>query len=530
MSTFMGLETSKRGLFTQQSALYTTGHNISNANTLGYSRQRVNMEATAGFPGVGLGAGTMPGFLGTGVQAGSIQRIRDGFVDQQYRQESTKLGYWESKTKAVSQMEDVLTEPSSYGLQKSLSEFWQSLGDLAANPENGGARKVVIGRAEAVADSFNYMHKSLTDIQTNLGKEITITTSDVNSILQQISQLNEQIAKVEPNGYLPNDLYDARDVLLDQLSAIVPIETSYVDSGGRALAIAEGSVTVKLKVQNGPPVDLVVGNKPATLGTNPKELVKTDGTCSPITGISVWAPGVDSEDLAAVFTPIGHAELADSGQLKSLMNSYGKEDGTVGGTGLYPDMIAELNKLASAFANEMNKVHGEGTDLEGGKGGKFFDAKAPGGNFTAANIAVNADLKKNPSLLAASDSVAIDPPAPGAGEEGNGKNALKLAAVQFTALNDPDHGLEGSTVQTYYQGVIGQLGVEGRQAQNNTINSATLLGAVEHRRASISAVSLDEEMTDMIRFQQAYNASARMITVVDETLDKIINGMGVVGR
>ena len=91
MSTFMGLETSKRGLFTQQSALYTTGHNISNANTLGYSRQRVNMEATAGFPGVGLNAGTMPGFLGTGVQAGSIQRIRDAFVDHNSDRNRTNL-------------------------------------------------------------------------------------------------------------------------------------------------------------------------------------------------------------------------------------------------------------------------------------------------------------------------------------------------------------------------------------------------------------------------------------------------------
>ena len=89
--------------------------------------------------------------------------------------------------------------------------------------------------------------------------------------------------------------------------------------------------------------------------------------------------------------------------------------------------------------------------------------------------------------------------------------------------------LDGSTIQTYFQGIIGQLGVDGQQAERMTFNTATLLGAVEHRRASISSVSLDEEMTDMIRFQQAYNASARMITVVDETLDKIINGMGVVG-
>lgn len=527
-STFMGLETSKRGLFTQQTALYTTGHNIGNANTLGYSRQRVNMEATAGFPGVGLNAGTMPGFLGTGVTSGSIQRVRDSFVDHQFRQESNKFGYWESRSNAISQMEDVLNEPSYYGLQDSLSKFWQSLEDLAANPENGGARKVVIGNAEAVADSFNYMHTSLTAIQTNLGNEISVSTTDINSILQQISELNRQIANVEPNGYLPNDLYDTRDVLLDELAMYMPIETEYVDSGGRALAIAEGSVTVTLKMKDGTKIELVKGKDAATLEPNPKDLVDiaADGTVTngPIQGITVWGPGADITDPLASES-IGHDNLLEVGKLKSLMNSYGKTDGA-GVTGLYPDMIAELNKMAAAFANEMNRVHILGTDLEGNQGGNFFvitnpdpDPNQPTKSFTAANLVVSAALKGNPNLLAASDSL-------GSAQEGNGKNAQNLADVQFATLGD----LDGSTVQTYFQGIIGQLGVDGQQAGKNTINTATLLGAVEHRRASISSVSLDEEMTDMIRFQQAYNASARMITVVDETLDKIINGMGIVGR
>lgn len=517
MSTFMGLETSKRGLFTQQSALYTTGHNISNANTLGYSRQRVNMEATAGFPGTGLSAGTMPGFLGTGVQAGSIQRIRDGFVDQQYRQESNKLGYWDSQTKAISQMEDVLNEPSAYGLQKSLSEFWQSLQDLAVNPENGGARAVVVQRGQTVADSFNHMHKSLTEIQTNLGKEIDISAGQVNSILKQISELNDQIQKVEPNGYLPNDLYDARDALVDELSGYFPIETSYEKSGGRASAIAEGSVTVTLKLKDGTKVELVNRSEYAKLETNPSSLhdVSTNEN-NAITGLKITQSNgtiVDAE----------HSNLLDVGKVKSLMNSYGTVDTDTNGVpipettkGLYPKMIAELNKMAAAFGDQMNIVHTSGTDINGVKGGNFFDTKGPG-PFTAGNIFVSEALMKDSNLLAASDSTGA--------EEGNGKNAKNLANVQFAASAT----LGGSTIQTYFQGVIGQLGVDGQQAERMAFNSATLLGAVEHRRASISSVSLDEEMTDMIRFQQAYNASARMITVVDETLDKIINGMGRVG-
>ena len=107
-STFMGLEASKRGLFTQQSALYTTGHNISNANTLGYSRQRVNMETTPGFPSPGLNTGKSAGHIGTGVQAHSVQRIRDEFVDRQYRQETNKLGYWQSTTQSISQMSQLM--------------------------------------------------------------------------------------------------------------------------------------------------------------------------------------------------------------------------------------------------------------------------------------------------------------------------------------------------------------------------------------------------------------------------------------
>lgn len=506
MSTFMGLETSKRGLFTQQSALYTTGHNISNANTLGYSRQRVNMEATAGFPGIGLNSGTMPGFLGTGVQAGSIQRIRDSFVDQQYRQETHKLGYWDTTSKAISQMEDVLAEPSAYGLQKSMSEFWQSLQDLAVNPKDGGARSVVIRRGEAVADSFNYMHKSLSDIQTNLGKEIEVTTDEVNSILQQISKLNEQITKVEPNGYLPNDLYDARDVLIDQLSAILPIETSYEKSGGKALAIAEGSVTITLKLKNVAPIELVKGNTAASLGTNPNPLVAPDGSNNPISGITI-----KSSD-GTEYKP-RHADFLDQGTMKSLMNSYGKDDGT----GIYPDMIAKLNKMAEALVIEFNNIHKQGFGLppnDALNNINFFD---PSG-LEAGNIKMNSEIISDPTKLGASGKP---------NEEGNSEIAKKLADLQFGTFNGR---LDGSNIQDYYKGVIGKLGVDGRQAQNNAINSATLLGAVEHRRASISSVSLDEEMTDMIRFQQAYNASARMITVVDETLDKIINGMGVVGR
>ncbi|PID02616.1 flagellar hook-associated protein FlgK [Sporosarcina sp. P2] len=523
-STFMGLETSKRGLYTQQSALYTTGHNIGNANTPGYSRQRVNMQATSGFPGVGLNAGTVPGFLGTGVEAGSIQRIRDSFVDHQFRSESTKLGYWESRTNAIAQMEDAIGEPSEYGLQQSMSDFWQSLQTLATSPENGGARAVVVERGVAVADSFNYIYKSVSEIKGNLGDQIDFSTNDINSLLTQIGELNKQIANVEPNGYLPNDLYDTRDGLLDKLSSYLPIETSYEKSGGRALAIAEGTVTIKIKTNvPGKTITVVQKDKVAELtvdGNDPNQPFPNLMTGFTFTGGPIQNPA-DGK--------LSVNDMVKSGELKSLVDSYGYIDSGGKEKGLYPEMMEKLDRMANEFAKAFNIVHEGGTNLKGEKGKPFFISTTGAAEFSASTIAVNKDIRTDPNQLAAStsDPISTDPDNPsGNAEIGNGQNAKKLGDVFFAKLP----GLDGSSVQGYYAQTIGQLGVEGQQAIKMTESSGVLLLAVSNRRDSISSVSLDEEMTDMIRFQQAYNASARMITVMDEALDKIINGMGTVGR
>ncbi|MER2008422.1 MAG: flagellar hook-associated protein FlgK [Psychrobacillus sp.] len=505
-STFMGLETSKRGLHTQQSALYTTGHNISNANTLGYSRQRVNMEATIGYPGTGLNAPKIPGHLGTGVQAQSVQRIRDQFIDRQYRQETNKLGYWESRSDAISQMEDIMSEPSEFGLNASMDLFWKSLQDLSTNPENAAARKVVVQRGIGVAESLNYMHKQLSDIQGNLKNEILTSTDDVNSILEQIASLNEQIQAIEPNGYMPNDLYDARDVLLDELSQNFPIDIEYKKSGGNALAIAEGSVKVFIKTQAGS-VEVVNGKFAGKL--TPTGMTTNDNF-EPFNGFTVAGTGV-------IGGPINYDDMeVNKGKMLSLIDSYGHGAPT-NAEGYYPEMIAKLDKLAIAFADRFNDLHDDGTDLNGKIGQSFFVLKPGATSMSAGTIAVDSSFKSDPSLVAASSSTGK--------EEGNGANAILLAKMKSDILD----GLDKATVQSFYQSMIGKLGVDGEQANRLAYNSATIKLTVENNRASVSSVSLDEEMTNMITFQQAYNASARMITVIDETLDKIINGMGRVG-
>ena len=526
-STFMGLETARRGLTTQQSALYTTGHNISNANTLGYSRQRVNMEATLGYPGTGLNAPKIAGHLGTGVQAQSVQRIRDQFIDRQYRQETSKLGYWETRSNAVSQMEDILSEPSDFGLNTSLDQFWSSLQILGTSPDDASTRQVVVQKGIAVAESFNYINKQLTEIQENLKNEILVTTTDVNSILKQIASINEEIQAIEPNGYMPNDLYDARDVLLDELSSYFPVEVSYEKSGGNALAIAEGSMNISIKTDAGL-VNIVTGKDFASLTANtgsittPTAITDAEGY-QPFTSFTVTG----SANGKVPSDQINYDDLeANKGQIHSLISSYGYGDATAK-TGFYPEMLKKLDELANAFATAFNEVHTTGSDLNGNKGQDFFVNKTDENistGITAGNIKVHSKFEKDPSLLAASTSAPITGPTDKP-EPGNGANALLLANIKAK----PALGLGGATIQTYYQSMIGEMGVIGEQANSLAKNSATIQLTVANNRASVSSVSLDEEMTNMITFQQAYNANARMITVVDEILDKIINGMGRAG-
>lgn len=561
-STFMGLEASKRGLFTQQSALYTTGHNIANANTEGYSRQRVNMSPTLPYPGTGLNAQKTPGFIGTGVEAEAVQRIRDEFIDRQYRQETNKLGYWESRTNAISQMEDILAEPSKYGLDEAFRLFWSSLEDVSATPEDSSARKVVIQRAQHLADSFNFIDTQLKQIQGNLGNEIDVSVTQVNSILKQIAGINEQIQAIEPNGYMPNDLYDKRDVLVDKLNEYLPVNTDLVKSGGNALKIAEGSLTITYKSKDGKEITLVEGNQFAKLAAFDIEDKYVDngvdnlgnGEYNPFERLVFSNISVDP-NTSSIQESIQQDQFESSkGKLMSLIDSFGYSNGD--GTteeGYYPEMLAQLDKLANVFASAFNALHLQGytldsTSTDSADGELFFLGESPNigtdgkyndidgqGTITARTIKINTALLDNPSKVAASSKP---------GEEGNGKWALELANIQSRSIGSggftvngidikwptvASDNLEGATFQSFYQGLIGKLGVDGEESNRLKTNTETIRLTVENNRASMSSVSLDEEMTEMIRFQQAYNANARMLTVIDETLDKIINGMGRVG-
>ncbi|WNF22617.1 flagellar hook-associated protein FlgK [Mesobacillus jeotgali] len=515
-STFMGLETARRGMFTQQSALHTTGHNISNANTPGYTRQRINFEQTEPYPNASINRPQIPGQVGTGVKAGSIQRIRESFLDVQYRGENNKLGYWETRAEAYTKLEEVLNEPSDSGLAKTMDLFWQSLQDLAVNPTNAGARSVVRQRGIAVAETFNHLHISLSTIKQDLKNEITVTERSINSILEQISKINGQIADVEPHQYLPNDLYDERDRLIDQLSSIVNVKVDYSSSGKGSLEIAEGQAIVKMISDSGKELGILVsGDRYNEVKAN------FDGVENSVKTFSIGHSSFNYKDLNS------------TGQLKALVDSYGVDiEGKV--NGIYPDVMKSLDDLAYTFANEFNAQHSLGVspneiDNNPPEDRNFFAEAGEEIGMDRNGFAGRITLAK--SIEVSLDNIATASGPASIATKGDSSNVLALANI-FNQDFDYQNGAkpELANFHNYYEGVIGELAVRSQEAVRLNHNSTSLKEAVDNRRKSVSSVSLDEEMTNMIQFQHAYNASARMITLQDEMLDKIINGMGTVGR
>jgi flagellar hook-associated protein 1 len=494
-STFTSLETVRRALFTSQMAIQTTGHNISNANTDGYSRQRVNLETTLPYPSVGFNRPQIPGQIGTGVQASTVQRIRDAFVDTQVRQESTKSGYWTAKSDALSKMEDIMNEPTDQGLSTVLNQFWSSLQDLANNPNNSGARSVVRQRGITVANTFNYLSNSLTKVQGDLKTQIGVNIDKINAITSQINQINKQIAEVEPNGYSPNDLYDKRDKLVDELSKYANIKVTTEKTGGNAPATAVGKYTIQL------------------LATDPSTGSQTTFTLVDGKSLRASQMKADFSGATPTLTVDGQAVTNTGGNLQGLVEGYSED---------IPKMLDSLDQLAYNMSTEFNKVHqsGQGYDPNGGTAPTnklFFTDLGTDSKGAASKISISNDIMQSINNIAAA---ALNAPS---GDNTNAQALSDVLSSQTMTFTNQDGDTVQTTLKGFLESAIGQMGVNAQAANTMTTNSQTLQTTAEQRRQSISGVSIDEEMTNLIQYQHSYSAAARMTTVINQMLDTIVN-------
>lgn len=486
-STFSGIEISKRSLFTHQAALQTTGHNIANANTRGYSRQVVNMVASRPIEPIGMMRSTVPGQMGQGVEFDHVTRIREKFLDGQFYNESKSMGDWTVRKDTLEKLEAIINEPSDTGLRQVLDNFWNSWQELSKQPDNMETRAVVKESALALSDAFNHTAKKLNDLSSDLNDNISVKAREVNSLLQEISNLNTEIYRIEGLGNDANDLRDQRDVILDDLSKVINVTVIEESSGYRVMMGSE---------------ELVVG-----------------GTANEFTEDTARSNFSDD--------PTNPGSL-NSGELYGLLYSNQR---------FVEEYKNQLNALASTIVTAVNDVHKQGYTLQSPVtlGGDFFTPISDPSK-AAESMTVSTNITSNVENIAASKRTYTDPTDNVVKVvRGNNELALQLATLRtqkfdFSGSNVQKIILNGGTFDEFLRAVVGEIGVQTQEAQRQSTNQQILVDQIESRRQSVSGVSLDEEMANMIKFQHAYNAAARSLTTFDEALDKVINGMGMVGR
>lgn len=482
-STFFGLNIALRGLMAQQQAMEVTAHNVSNAATEGFTRQEAVMKAAPPFCVPCISRAVQAGQLGTGVEVGAVRRLRDQFLDYEIREQTWALGQWETKRDYLQQIESILNEPSDSGIGDAFSKMWAAWYDLSNDPTSYVARAAVIQTGNVLADSIRRAALQLDSMRQGADHEINTILSDTNSLLAEIDELNRQIVKVEVGGDNANDLRDRRDYLLDKLARTVQV--GYQEQ-------SDGSVTIWLGTPRS-------GTPPA----GPPDLTLVEMATGKLASLS-W-DGTTEQLSSSLGGDISASVL--SGELRALLDLRNGDLNPRTADGI----AGRLEELADSLMTEINGiVNPTGT-------GKDFFVSTLSAPDHAQGIVVNPAVAADPMLI----------PAGAAGQPGDGSIALQVAQLQNQKVTV---GGGEMTLEAWYQQIISRLGISAAEAEALATNQSLLVTQLTSNRESLGGVSLDEEAANMIRFQRAYEASARMITVMDEMLDRIINGMGLVGR
>ena len=465
MSLASALEIGKSGLKIYQVATEVTSENIANVNTPGYSRQRVILEdappSTAnGFP------------LGTGVKISSVERYYDALLQRQLVNAGTTSGYDTKKSEVLQQIEPIFNEVAQDGLGAAITDFFNSWQDLSLNATGNAERLAVLSSAQVMADQFHYASRTLNDAAIAQNDSVKPVADSVNSILANIAQLNGQINVTEQVSGNANEMRDQRDYLIRQLSENMAV--TYTEN-------SDGSTDVSYTDTTGS-YALVTGTNAATLS------ITTSGTLP---------DGTTLRNVVQV-TPAGGGATTTiaptTGTLGALMVM---RDTTI------PAYLNDVNELASTIVTEVNAQHVNGFDLNGDAGGDFFDATGT----TAGTVAV---AISDPNLVAASQSSA---------SRGDNSNAVALARL----VNAPTMSGGTTTFSNYYDGLVAKIGLDVNSAQSVVAQDDAFMKQLTTLRDSSSGVSLDEELTDLIKYQRSYQASAKLITTVDSMLETLVN-------
>jgi len=623
-STFTGIEIGKRSMVAHQQGMTTTGHNLSNASTEGYSRQRVEFSPFEPIYLPGLNREETPGQIGQGTVVERIERVRDELLDKRIVAQGSGEGYWETRDKYVLQLERLYNEPADVSIRGRMDAFWDAWQELSLHPADSAPRKAVLERGKTLIDSIKERYKGLTSLQNMAEEDIQGTVKRVNELSRQIAGLNEQIQKIEAQGDNPNDLYDRRDLLVEKLSSIIDITTdgrdpdefvihtagnvlvqgrigrqfdlvsgidtegfshvvwkesgeeAHFSSGSLKALIEMRDVTLRGEIQNLDSmtmnfIDLVNEAHRAGYGTNGKTGLDFFTEHPFVTNVAgnYDRNGDGVYDSTYIFRVTGQNKLDSRAQigLEGTINLSG-QNGLVQvpyyATDTVADVVKRINNSGAEVVARLDRegrltlkgtpsadpgnpdfvirhVEDSGRFLEGyagllqnrGADGAFrwdqadaaLNLQGVAADYAVAPIAhpsgwieVNPVLIKEPASIASGYGENGKPANPG-----NGEAALAIASIRNSEVMVGKLG----TFDDYFADAVARVGLMGEQSDRALETQNLIMKQLKDMRDSISGVNIDEELSQMIKYQHGYAAAARFISTVNEMLDTIINRMGV---
>jgi len=459
--TFFSIDIGNSGLAAAQIGIDVTGNNIANANTPGYSTETPLFEA---------GAYTTPASrdtlvsvpLGSGVVVSKVVRAQDQFLNTQALNAASADSLQNAQSNALTQVDNAFGEPSDTGLNAALGTFFNSFQDLANNPEDLGVRTTTVQQGVSLANSFQQIQSNLQATTQSLSSQAKVDVQTLNSDASQIATLNVQIRQQSAGGQTANSLQDQRDSLVNQVAAIANINVTNNSDGT---------------------VNIAIGATNLILGT----------TVNTVTQSGLVATGdLQSGDLAGIT------------QSQTLVSGY----------------QTQLNTLAASVVSQVNAAQSTGVGLNGTTTGvNFFTATA--GN-EANTIAVNPTLLAHPEDVAA--AAAPTPPAT-VGSAGDGSNATLISNLLTKTVTTPNDPLQNTSIQNYYQQTVADAGGRAATAKTAAAGADANLSQINNQLSAVTGVVTDTEMVNLMKYQRAYQASARFIQTADDMLNTLITGV-----
>lgn len=616
-STFFGLHIGQTGLYAYQAALDTTAHNISNAETEGYTKQVMGQQA-----GKALKVNSSYGMAGTGVDVTGVTQLRDDYYDIKYWKNNTMFGDYDNKSHYMSEVENYFNELSVDGYTTTYNSMNDSFQELQKNPSSLTVRTQVINYAKSLTEYFNTMSQNLKSIQEECNFEIRNNVDQIDSIAQQMASLTKQINTLEVGGGIANDLRDQRALLVDELSQIVNVSvtektvgtgvgvTSYVvkidgqtlvdgsnynpllvypreaknnqndvdglydikwgngqnfDTESNSLG---GALQALFEVRDGNNSNNLSGTVDAEAGD--LQVTMTDTNINAVEKLNIPEAGmITVGNHNYTYTGFEVTKDADSGKFiytfeldNPVVVDSLSEASSIGDSVNYkgiPYYMGQMNEFVRTFANAFNEIHRTGKDLEGDSGIDFFSAtsKISGRDYTFGPLEDSDDYPYydfdtlNSQTGGFSETIPDGQPVYGSyyfmtAENFTVSDELLNDAGKFAAATDVVNGQENNDVvdallalkddknlfqqgapDGFFQTLVAEIGIDTKKATTFSNEQTNILKTIENQRLSISGVDIDEEAMNLVRYQNAYNLSAKVITIMDEIYDKLINYMGV---